>query len=240
MIYFLKKLKHIVRRIRWEIFLHKLGEKNKEKTRKEIFTHYFEENFWSNQETKSGDGSTLKYTERLRADLPQLLQNLNIHSILDAPCGDFHWFNEVSLPNGCSYIGADIVTSLILELEKKYKTENRTFKELDVIEDRLPEVELWFCRDLIFHLPNKDIIKIIENFLNSNIKYLLITSHGAKNIKNTEMFTGGFRPINLLNKPFSLPEPVSKIQDYVEGHLERYMFLYEKNSFTGWVPASKT
>lgn len=229
-----KKTKFFLSRLRWNYFLFKLGRKNKNKTTKQIFTDYFNQNFWDNSETKSGDGSTLDYTKNLREQLPILIEQLKISSIIDAPCGDFHWFKEILLPDNFRYIGADIVSGLIEDLNKKYNHKNRYFLELDVINEKLPQACIWLCRDLIFHLPNKDISKIIDNFLKSEIQYLLITSHGSTHVKNFDTFTGGFRQVNLLNAPFRLPEPQLKIKDYIEGHPERYLFLYKKTALETW------
>src|SRR3954471_18881233 len=78
----------------------------------EIFTTYYRENVWINDESVSGDGSTLEYTKNLRQELPLLFETLQINSILDAPCGDFNWFREVSR-GPISYVGGDIVPDLI-------------------------------------------------------------------------------------------------------------------------------
>jgi hypothetical protein len=37
----------------------------------------------------------------------------DVKSLLDIPCGDFHWMRRVNL-QGLSYVGADIVRELIV------------------------------------------------------------------------------------------------------------------------------
>lgn len=204
------------------------------KNNKEIFTNYWLNNYWGNAESKSGDGSTLRYTEHIRKWIPVLIKNLGVISILDAPCGDFNWFKEVKLEEGIKYIGGDIVDELVKELRGNYREETRRFIVLDVVSDELPDVDMWICRDLVFHLPSSDVFKLLRNFINSNIKYLLITSHGTKNISNKEILIGGFRLTNLLDSPFSLPEPDARIKDYIEGYHERYLFLYSRDKLIAW------
>ena len=180
---------------------------NHGKNPKEIFSGYWRKNHWGNAESKSGDGSTLRYTEHIRQEIPILLNRLNATSMLDAPCGDFNWFKEIKFEYAIEYTGGDIVDDMVLELNHKYGNATRKFIVMDAVRDKLPDVDIWMCRDLIFHLPTLDVKKLIDNFIKSNIKYLLITSHVASDISNADTFLGGFRLINLLNPPFTLPKP---------------------------------
>src|SRR5436309_2674519 len=84
------------------------------------FTTIYRDNLWDNSESRSGWGSTLAYTASLRRRLSKLLVDMNIKTLLDAPCGDLNWMSHVSFPEGMHYIGADIVPDLITELEAKY------------------------------------------------------------------------------------------------------------------------
>ena len=74
----------------------------------------FENADWSDQNgsPRSGSGSTLEYTARLRAALPGLMKRYKVKTFLDAPCGDWFWMSAVEL-KGVSYIGGDISESLI-------------------------------------------------------------------------------------------------------------------------------
>ena len=55
----------------------------------EIFTQIYKSNYWNDSESKSGTGSSLKSTENIRKELPLLLKEFKINSLLDIPCGDF-------------------------------------------------------------------------------------------------------------------------------------------------------
>jgi hypothetical protein len=52
-----------------------------------MFTGIYEHHLWPEEETRSGEGSTLSYTEKFRTELPKLFEQFNITSVLDAPCG---------------------------------------------------------------------------------------------------------------------------------------------------------
>ena len=53
--------------------------------------------------------------------LPKVFDDFGIHTILDIPCGDFHWMKHVSL-DSINYTGADIVADLIQKNKQKYAT----------------------------------------------------------------------------------------------------------------------
>lgn len=75
----------------------------------EIFSKIYENNSWGESESVSGPGSSLQQTRAIRMSLPSLLKTLQVETMLDAPCGDFHWMKEVDLSFLSMYIGADIV-----------------------------------------------------------------------------------------------------------------------------------
>ncbi len=155
-------------------------------------------------------------------------------SILDLPCGDFHWFQRIDLPAGVRYIGADIVEELTQDLQRAHGSSGREFIALDAVSGQLPTVDLWICRDLIFHLPDDDVLRLIDNFIASGIGHLLITSHADGGISNKNTFIGGFRLINLMNPPFRLPQPLERLIDYVDPHPQRYLLLYSQQMLADW------
>src|ERR1700716_3118006 len=100
---------------------------------RERFEYIHEKNLWSNEESRSGIGSTLVATEALRKGIPALLEGLGADSLLDIPCGDFHWLSEISL--GVNYIGADIVGALVEANNRRFGGEGRRFVQLDLTLD---------------------------------------------------------------------------------------------------------
>jgi hypothetical protein len=73
-----------------------------------VFTRTYEHGGWGSAESVSGRGSTLAETRRLRTELPLLIREMQIKSLLDIPCGDLNWMKEV-LPSIEQYIGAEVV-----------------------------------------------------------------------------------------------------------------------------------
>jgi len=178
------------------------------------FSLFYDENKWGSKETHSGIGSTLKRTKVIREKLPLLIKDLNTNSLLDIPCGDFNWLSAIKL-NIEKYIGGDIVPELIAQNKLLYGKNNKEFKVLDMIFNKLPQVDLILCRDGLEHLSFKDIKKSIKNFKKSKSKYLLCTTFPNWE-KNRNIFTGGWRPLNLQKKPINFPKPYKVIiEEYV-------------------------
>src|SRR5262245_41843554 len=123
-----------------------------------IFSEIYKKNgYWGSTESASGAGSTLDYTANLRQHLPPLFKDFFITSIYDAPCGDFNWMRFVIQQSDITYYGADIVPVMIDNLQKQYGTPKVRFKNADITLDQFPNVDLWLCRDCLFHLSNRDI-----------------------------------------------------------------------------------
>jgi hypothetical protein len=118
------------------------------------FTNIYKKGGWGSDESVSGAGSTLQYTENIRKEIPAIIRKLNVTRVFDAPCGDFNWFRFMELPKGVHYVGGDIVQELIINNQKKYGTQSTVFHTLDIIKDELPDADLWICRDALMHLSN--------------------------------------------------------------------------------------
>jgi Methyltransferase domain len=203
-----------------------------------IFSYMYESNLWGSQESVSGPGSTLEYTKNLRQELPALFRNLNIKSILDAPCGDYNWFRYVERDPSISYLGADIVPALIDKNRTLYSNQNTNFMVLDIRTDKLPSVDLWLCRDVLFHLSNQDVVRAIQNFMDNDIPYLLTSSHPQCE-QNTDIPTGSFRLLNLEKSPYNFCKPSMYIDDWVEGFPERRLCLWKKSDLENCLKGNK-
>jgi len=196
---------------RWNLGNKWLKFKNRKKPTEEIFTEIYQKRLWGNYGSRSGRGSDLIHTEKIRKYLPNILNELEITSILDIPCGDFYWLKKINL-DSISYTGADIVNEMILYNQENYSKRNREFIKLDIRNESLPNVDLILCRDLFLHLSIADILKSIKNIKKSKSKYLLVTSNKDMN-RHPDISSGGVRPINLLIPPFNFPRPIRIIDD---------------------------
>ncbi len=195
---------------------------------KSVFTDYYRNNFWGNRESVSGAGSTMEYTENIRRELPLLMERFHVRKFLDAPCGDYNWFQAVKRPDGLEYIGGDIVEELIRQNQVKYGDDRTSFISLDVINDALPAADLWMCRDCLFHFSYEDIFKTLANFLRSDIHYLFTSIH-TDCTANADILTGGARQLNLELPPFNLCKAVLYIDDWIPGFTVRRMGVWSRD-----------
>lgn len=176
-----------------------------------IFTYIYEKRVWDASESISGAGSSLKATASIREELPNVFATMGIRSLLDAPCGDYHWMKEVDLDLDL-YIGGDIVRPLIATLNERYGSDAHRFIHLDIIRDPLPDADAFLCRDCLLHLSNEDVLRALENAVRSPCRYLLASTYPDCE-RNTDIPTGMARPLNLCRPPFDLPEPIRILAD---------------------------
>ncbi len=205
---------------------------------RQVFRHHYDTNTWGNEQSVSGPGSTVEYTENIREMIPRIVSELGIKVILDAPCGDFNWFRMIEWETEIKYIGGDIVLPLVTQNQSLYGSEDKQFLHLDIVRDDLPHADLMLCRDCLLHLSHIDIARFLGNFLRSDITYLL-TSTYPECKKNRDIPTGYARELNLELPPFSFPPPLRVIEDWVEGHPVRLLALWERESLQNCLANSK-
>lgn len=176
----------------------------------ETFAHINEINLWGAEESESGEGSTAAQTGILVDRLPKLFSEFGIRSVVDAPCGDLNWILPC-LESIDRYVGCDILPDLIKQNEENYGSLSKAvFLCTDISQELLPQVDLILCRDCLVHFSYEDIVRTIDNFKRSHSKYLLTTTFTGC-VKNTDINTGDWRPINLEIEPLDFGEPIQTI-----------------------------
>ncbi|WP_310621738.1 class I SAM-dependent methyltransferase [Flexibacterium corallicola] len=201
-------------------------------TLKGVFTKKYEENAGENKQSTSGIGSEKEFTERLRKWLDHVIEAHNIHSIVDAPCGDFNWMQHFTEHKDIHYYGVDIVEALIERNKEKFPSKNISFQCNDICEDPLPDCDLLIVRDLLIHLSFKDIGKFLTNLSSANYKYLAINTYTEhNNVANKNIVSGAFRKVNVFDWPlnFDPSTALDEVKDYPDGYrLPREMVLFAK------------
>lgn len=181
----------------------------------------FETKSWagkSGAHPRSGPGSDMASTERLRAALPGLFDRYQVKTLIDAPCGDWFWMQAVDL-SGIIYIGGDISANLIAENQARFAAPNISFRHLDITSDPLPAGDLFLCRDCLFHLKFWLRWKFFENFAASENRLLLLTMHHVTE-NQPVLANGGFQRFNPTLAPFHLPSPLELIRETPDGTSE--------------------
>jgi hypothetical protein len=225
--WFKRRFPHLAWKLRW-LRPSRRRERRRylDKSTREVFQYIYQNNMWGMEESRSGAGSTLRATEQLRADLPRVLQRLGARSLLDAPCGDFHWMQHCNL-GVQHYTGGEIVPELVDKLNHSYASPSRSFVQLDITTDPLPQADVFFCRDCFLHLSFKHIHDALANFARSGCTHLIASTYRDVDV-NIDHFTGGVRMVNLQHPPFNLPEPLEFIPDQGEASFQRCLGVWTR------------
>ncbi|GAA4240328.1 class I SAM-dependent methyltransferase [Winogradskyella damuponensis] len=159
----------------------------------------------------SGDGShNIKIVEPYLHSVSTFLKSHNNSlSVCDLGCGDFNTGKQL-INYTKKYIGIDIVENLIERNKTLFKAENLEFHCLNIVEDELPKTDCVILRQVLQHLSNTEIQKIIKKL--SHYKYLILTEHlpVGNFTPNIDIISGqGIRikknsGVNLLEAPFNL------------------------------------
>jgi 2-polyprenyl-3-methyl-5-hydroxy-6-metoxy-1,4-benzoquinol methylase len=177
----------------------------------QVFTDIYKENAWRGKASRSGAGSDIDQTKIIAKEMPILFREFRISTLLDIPCGDFHWMKHVDL-SGIDYTGADVVDELICSNTKHYARDGVCFQKINLLEDSLPKAHVVFCRDCLVHFSFEDIFQALTNICNSGIEFLLTTTFPERK-ENRDIATGQWRVLNLEVTPFLLPRPLKLINE---------------------------
>lgn len=181
----------------------------------ERFFWIYAGNRWGGGVSRSGLGSDLAQTVEIRSQLPKLIQDFRVKTLLDVPCGDCYWIFHVDLRHLDKYIGADIVKDMIVRNKEKYATDfdlTREFLTLDICNDEIPKADMVLCRDCLVHFSFEHVWQALGRFGRSSAEYLLMTHFTGKR-DNVDIVTGEWRPLNFERPPFLLPRPIRVIDE---------------------------
>jgi len=207
---------------------------NKTSIRKIVFFLIYKSNHWnksilidSNILLVSGPGSLpgSVQTKNIITNLNNFIKDNNIRNILDMPCGDFAWMQDLlKINNDINYTGYDIVEEIILINKKKYSSNRIDFFVKDIInENDFNGFDLVFIRDFFIHINNEDILKVLKKIKNAKIKFFACLTN-KNEIINKNIAVGEHRKINLSIEPFNLKDVFFS---FYEGKEDRYINFYK-------------
>ncbi len=151
-------------------------QKFAEKTVSETFSEIYRKNVWGGKagEFFSGTGSRGNSAEVYARTIRKFIAENKIEKVVDLGCGDFQVASKF-VSNDFYYTGCDVVPDLIGHLNKTYGGKNIGFRSLNIVEDCLPDGDLCLIRQVLQHLSNAEIGRILENC--RKYRYLIITEH---------------------------------------------------------------
>jgi hypothetical protein len=93
---------------------------------------------------------------------------------------------------GVDYTGVDVVPALIQHHSAQYGSERVRFRQLDIVNEPLPEGDLCLIRQVMQHLSNAQIAKILPRL--ARYPHVLVTEHypapGTRTVPNLDKTHG--------------------------------------------------
>ncbi|MGC1413464.1 MAG: class I SAM-dependent methyltransferase [Acetobacteraceae bacterium] len=182
----IRRASHRVKReVRWA--------RNARQPVSKVFEDVYNQSSWGGEQGKfySGPGSDGNAARIYAQGIEAFLNEWNISSVVDLGCGDFRVASRF-LNDEISYVGIDIVESLVHENLAKHRSEKISFACLDIIKDQLPEGELCLIREVFQHLSNAEILEVMPKL--RQFRYVVYTDHqpgpGARCIPNRDISHG--------------------------------------------------
>jgi SAM-dependent methyltransferase len=166
-----------------------------------IFNDIYKNGTWGEG---SGPGSKIENSEIYLSYMQEFIDSHRVKSILDLGVGDGELLRNLDKRN-CKYIGLDVSSVAISLASQKNSNRNIDFKVGDAEFYDYPKVDLIICKDVLQHLPNEKVEIILRKILKSS-KFALICNDLAphENLINSKIEIGGYRPIDLREKPFKI------------------------------------
>ena len=169
---------------------------------------------------KVDGASSVTGTQQIRANMARLFDTYHVQSIFDAGCNDCHWIQLVVEPH--NYLGGDISPEMIQVVKQSYPELNVIVH--DVTNDPLPRVDLLLVRDVAIHLNNEHKRALWNNWLNSDIPWILITHSTHDGCVKSDKFINTdvdyttteipFAHVDWEIDPWNFPPPIDIVWEY--------------------------
>lgn len=143
----------------------------------QIFSKIYKENTWEKNSTdyNSGPGSHKEYlVSPYLKFVNTFIKEKKINSIVDLGCGDFNIGKNIFQQTNI-YYAIDIVPELIEFNKIKYQNKKIFFECKNFIEDTFVHADCVIIRQVLQHLDNKSIIKVLNKI--QKFKHIIITEH---------------------------------------------------------------
>lgn len=165
----------------------------------------------------NGPAANMAGSANVRHELPFLLREYKITSMLDVPCGDLSWIRHTDLRSLYVYIGVDVDRRLIDEARRACPMGGFICANI-LTREKLPVVDLILCRDFLMCLPDEHLQSVIEKFKCSAAAYLLASNYpGSSN--TFDYHPEQFPILGYLERPYDLTAPPFNLEQ-IDGIIE--------------------
>lgn len=140
----------------------------------EAFDEIYRREYWKQGASLSGVGSEGEWVQRYCQLVEKLAKQLGLRTAVDAGCGDFNVGRELA-PSFRAYTALDVSGFIIRRNKATFANlGNVEFRESNLIEEIPPRVDIVMIRQVLQHLTNEQITRILRNVEASRSRYLLV------------------------------------------------------------------
>lgn len=111
----------------------------------------------------SGSGSSGPAADQYCEAVIGFIRQHNVRTVVDLGCGDFGVGRRIVEASGVHYTGIDVVPELIEHHENTVNDPRVSFRCADITCDPLPAADLYLIRQVLQHLSNEEISKVLAN-----------------------------------------------------------------------------
>jgi SAM-dependent methyltransferase len=131
----------------------------------ETFRTIYRTRAWGDNGTPftSGTGSSGPVSEQYCAAVVEFIRDHQVQSVVDLGCGDFAVGSRIVEATGVKYTGIDVVPELIEHHKNTVRDPRVSFQCADITSDPLPLADLCLLRQVLQHLSNDEIKKVLAN-----------------------------------------------------------------------------
>jgi SAM-dependent methyltransferase len=172
-----------------------LAQRNRFRTNGDIFDGIYANANWGGKpgDISSGYGSDGEIADSYVDAVVTFLRLINCASVVDIGCGDFRIGSKIAfaIPK---YTGVDVSRIVIDRNKSLHNRDGVSFEVCDAEHDTLPPGDVCLIRQVLQHLSNRSIKKILDRLVMS-YQYVVITEHlparNAFRAFNLDKPTGG-------------------------------------------------
>lgn len=142
-----------------------------------IFSRIYSGRVWGGTGDRpySGSGSEGSAADEYVSLARKLIIDRSISRVVDVGCGDFRIGKRLVDGLSVKYLGIDVVPALIEHNQQTYGCEQVSFQCLDATIERVPEGNLCLIRQVLQHLSNNQISRILAH--TEHFPFRLVSEH---------------------------------------------------------------
>jgi hypothetical protein len=178
----------------------------------QVFSTIYRDDLWSQDNMgcqvagvpRSGPGSLVERSQPVIDFLRQRIASDEVRSIVDVGCGDLTYIAAIEeITTGrVDYSGIDVVPALIAEHRR---LPWGRFEVGNVVDEGFRiSADIVIAKDVLFHLASEDAERAVTNLMQSDWRWLVLTSDPTADNNARVLDMWHFAPIDLTSEPFGL------------------------------------